>query len=92
MNNFKNTIYNLGARDNLAITTQHIAEILCNEHENSEKMPVPTIKQTQDIENGNIVHNMDSSALFNILEWQPEITTVQSIVCRKSVLEMEHLK
>ena len=78
---FNGYVYNVGPISEFmspnfeAITTQNIAEIISN--------IIPDIKTinnaVNDEYNGNISYLMDSSALYNILHWYPEISIVSSI-------------
>lgn len=86
---FNNTVYNLGAADNITITTQNIAEILNNSDS------VLTIRQNNHItvnvpinneHNGEISYLMNSDRLFNTLQWQPEVSFVNSIENRIHIL------
>lgn len=85
LSNFTNNIYNLGPID--TFTTQNIAEALNNSEVIHYLLTNIQINpHINDEHNGEILHQMDCDALFNILEWRPEIAFPTSLDAR--IIEM----
>lgn len=89
---FGSTVYNLGTISNFMtpnfgpITTQNIVEIIGNSIPNTRVNDA-----INDEHNGEIRYLMDSTALFEILHWKPEISIVNSIIRRIEEIRLEFI-